>query len=65
VAGDAALLVDPLDVAAIAEGLGVLLADAGLREGLRRAGAERVRTFTWEASASRTADILKAAGARA
>jgi glycosyltransferase involved in cell wall biosynthesis len=63
VAGDAALQVDPRDVDAIADGLGMLLGDDGLREGLRRAGAERVRAFTWERSARRTAEVLKAAGA--
>jgi glycosyltransferase involved in cell wall biosynthesis len=62
VAGDAALLVDPRDPTAIADGLERVLGDAGFREGLRRAGAERVRAFTWEASARRTAEVLRAAG---
>jgi glycosyltransferase involved in cell wall biosynthesis len=64
VAGDAAVLVDPRDPGEIASGLGRLLDDAGLRDGLRRAGSERVRAFTWEASARRTAEVLRAAGTR-
>jgi glycosyltransferase involved in cell wall biosynthesis len=65
VAGRAALLVDPHRPAEIAAGLDRLLGDEGLREGLRRAGSERVRAFTWEAAAVRTAEVLKAAGAQA
>jgi glycosyltransferase involved in cell wall biosynthesis len=61
VAGDAALLVDPTDPGAIAEGLGSLLGDAGLRERLREAGRERVRGFTWERSAAATAEVLRLA----
>ena len=63
VAGDAALLVDPHDPGQIADALARLLEDEGLREGLRRAGAERVHAFTWEASARRTAEVLKTAAA--
>ena len=63
VAGSAALLVDPHDPADIAGGLERLLGDEGLREGLRRAGSERVRAFTWHETALRTAEVLKAAGA--
>lgn len=64
VAGDAAILVDPQRPQAIADGLERLLGDEGLREGLRRAGRERVRRFAWEDTARRTADVLKAAGRR-
>lgn len=65
VAGDAALLVDPHEPPAIAAALERLLGDEGLRDGLRRAGAERVRSFTWEATALRTAEVLRAAAERA
>lgn len=64
VAGDAAILVDPDDAEAIRDGLERLLGDEGLRDGLRRAGAERVRAFTWDAAARRTAEVLRTAGAR-
>lgn len=61
VAGSAALLVNADDRAAIARELERLLADPGLRDGLRRAGLKRVRRFTWEEAAARTAEVLKAA----
>ncbi|HEX6231010.1 MAG TPA: glycosyltransferase family 1 protein [Actinomycetota bacterium] len=61
VAGSAALLVDPHDPASITRELERLLADPGLRDGLRRAGFERIRRFTWEEAAARTAEVLKAA----
>jgi glycosyltransferase involved in cell wall biosynthesis len=64
VAGAAALMVDPHDPAAIAGGLERLLGDPGLRDGLRRAGLERVRRFTWEETARRTAEVLRSAGTR-
>ncbi len=54
VAGDAALLVDPLDVDSIAGGLSRLAADAGLREELTRRGLERAQEFTWETAVERT-----------
>lgn len=53
VAGGAALLVDPLDVADIAAGIGALDRDADLRERLVAAGRLRVRAFTPEAYAAR------------
>jgi len=61
VAGDAALLVDATDPGEIAEGLERLLGDEALRSGLRAAGHERVRSFTWVRSAAATAEVLRAA----
>ena len=64
VAGDAAILVDPLDKAAIAEGLQRVLDDDGLAERLRAAGLVRSRQFSWNrtvaALASCWADALHA-----
>lgn len=54
VAGDAALLVDPHDVTAIAGGLLRLTADTALREQLTRAGLRRVQEFSWEKSVEAT-----------
>jgi glycosyltransferase involved in cell wall biosynthesis len=54
VAGDAALLVDPLDAGAIAKGLHRLVADTDLRERLAAAGPRRAATFTWRATAAAT-----------
>jgi glycosyltransferase involved in cell wall biosynthesis len=61
VAGDAALLFDPHDEAAIADALRRLLADPALAERLRAAGRVRVREFTWERTARATiASYLRA-----
>jgi glycosyltransferase involved in cell wall biosynthesis len=57
VAGQDALLVDPLDVGAIAAALERLLTDAGLRARLQRGGPARARHWDWE----RTADLTTAA----
>jgi glycosyltransferase involved in cell wall biosynthesis len=64
VAGDAALLIDPDDETAIADGLRSLFDDDRLRERLVAAGRERVRSFTWERSAVETAEVLRAAARR-
>jgi glycosyltransferase involved in cell wall biosynthesis len=56
VAGDAALLFDPHDEAAIADALGRVLVDTQLAERLRAAGRKRVREFTWERTARATID---------
>lgn len=48
VAGDAALLVDPFDEAAIAGGLRAVLEDPALAERLRNAGMERAAEFSWD-----------------
>jgi glycosyltransferase involved in cell wall biosynthesis len=56
VAGDAALLFDPHDEAAITVVLARLLADRELADRLRAAGRERVREFTWERTARATID---------
>lgn len=61
VAGDAAVLVDPTDEAAIAEGMGRLLEDEGLRDRLREAGLERAAGFDWRDTARRTAMVLRVA----
>jgi glycosyltransferase involved in cell wall biosynthesis len=54
VAGDAALLFDPLDVDAIAVSVRRILEDSELAERLRAAGRERARRFSWEETARRT-----------
>jgi glycosyltransferase involved in cell wall biosynthesis len=55
VAGDAALLFDPSDPAAIRVAIERLLGDAALRERLRAAGLERAAQFSWERCARETA----------
>jgi glycosyltransferase involved in cell wall biosynthesis len=54
VAGDAALLVDPLDRGAIAKGLVRLATDSALRRRLAAAGQRRAARFTWPATAEAT-----------
>jgi glycosyltransferase involved in cell wall biosynthesis len=54
VAGGAALLVDPLDRAAIAAGLVRLAGDAALRDRLTEAGRRRAAGFSWRATAAAT-----------
>jgi glycosyltransferase involved in cell wall biosynthesis len=51
VAGDAAVLVDPLDEAAIAAGLARLLDDPSAAAELGRRGRERASTYSWARSA--------------
>jgi glycosyltransferase involved in cell wall biosynthesis len=64
-AADAALLVDPEDVAAIAEGLGRALTDRAVRDDLVRKGNTRASSFSWEATARATLDAYRDAVERA
>lgn len=57
-AGDAALLVDPHDTGAIAQGIERLLTDPVLSRNLRAAGMARAGGFSWNETARRTAEIL-------
>jgi glycosyltransferase involved in cell wall biosynthesis len=61
VAGDAAVLVDPMDTAAIRDGIARLIEDAELREGLRARGLARVADRSWEHTARRTLAVLESA----
>ena len=59
-AGDAAVLVDPYDVGAIAAGI----AEAGSRrEELRAAGLERATRFRWDETGRRTTEVYREAAA--
>jgi glycosyltransferase involved in cell wall biosynthesis len=51
VAGDGALLVDPTDTDAIAEGLDRILRDRSLAESLRRTGHRRAAGYSWRRAA--------------
>jgi glycosyltransferase involved in cell wall biosynthesis len=57
VAGDAAVLVDPYDASAIADGMYRVLTDNSLRKELRRRGPERAGQFSWESSVRRVREI--------
>jgi glycosyltransferase involved in cell wall biosynthesis len=62
VAGDAAVLVDPYDPNAIANGIYQVLTDDQLRRDLRARGAARARQFSWEQSARRVREIYGEVG---
>jgi glycosyltransferase involved in cell wall biosynthesis len=62
VAGEAALLVEP-EALAVAEALGQVLGDAGLRERLRAAGLARAASFSWERTAAATLAVYRGAAA--
>ncbi len=62
VAGEAALLVNPLDTAGIRDGIRQLVRDPLLRAELVERGLENVKRFTWEETAGRILDVLEEAG---
>jgi glycosyltransferase involved in cell wall biosynthesis len=57
VVGDAAVLVDPYSVEAIADGIMSVLRSTHLREELRARGLERVKTYSWARSVKRVHEI--------
>ena len=59
VAGDAAMLIDPLDPAALGDAMVSLLEDTALRAMLRKRGFERVKQFTWQQAASLTVALYR------
>ena len=59
VAGDAALLVDPYSIEAIAEGIQTLIHDDAQRRELVRRGSERVQQFTWKCTAQKVAKVYE------
>jgi glycosyltransferase involved in cell wall biosynthesis len=61
VAGDAALLVDPLDVDAIAGAIDDVLRDADLAARLGAAGRARAASYTWERTAALAVDVYREA----
>lgn len=62
VAGEAALLVDPLDVDALAQALQRILMDTDLRERLIACGYRQVTRFSWEQCARQVREVLEAVG---
>jgi glycosyltransferase involved in cell wall biosynthesis len=66
VAGDAALLIDPLDEGALAEALLQVVNDRPLRAALREKGIAQARKFTWREAAEKTLQLYReSAGSRA
>jgi glycosyltransferase involved in cell wall biosynthesis len=63
--GEAALLVAPEDVAALAGGLERVVRDGELRRDLRARGLERARLYTWSRAAHRTQELYERVAAPA
>jgi glycosyltransferase involved in cell wall biosynthesis len=63
VVDDAGVLVDPLDVEAIADGIRRLVQDSELRTELRQKGLLRAKEFSWDKAACRTREVLQMAAA--
>ncbi len=59
VAGDAALLVNPLDEAEIADAMQRIVEDEALASALRQRGLSRAREFTWDRTAEMTIDVYR------
>ena len=55
IAGDAGLYFDPSDVGSIERALGTIVSDGEVRRALIERGAERLRRFSWAATAEQTA----------
>ena len=63
VVGDAAVLVDPYNVEAIAWGMQRVVEDSALRQALYHKGLARAKQFTWEQTAARVSQVLQEAAA--
>lgn len=61
VVGDAAVLVDPLDIRQIADGIEQLVEHSSLRDELRKKGVLRAKQFSWDETARRTSRCLQPA----
>ncbi len=59
VAGDAAILLDPYDVEAIADAMYTVLTNSGVRNGMIQRGLERAKRFTWKKMATETVAVYK------
>jgi len=61
VVGDAGILVDPENDEEIVEGIGTLVENSALRRDLRQRGLLRAKQFSWDQTAQKTWQVLKAA----
>lgn len=59
VAGDAAVLIDPMDTGSMADALRVVLTDPSTRQRLREAGPRRAAGFSWQRAASQTTQLYR------
>jgi glycosyltransferase involved in cell wall biosynthesis len=65
VAGDAALLVDPLDTDGLAAAIARALADGDLREGMIVRGFAQAARFTWKQAARQLLGVFDTLGSKA
>jgi len=61
VVGKAGILVNPLEVEAIADALRRVVQDSGLRAELRQNGLRRAKEFTWEQTVQKTRTVIQMA----
>ncbi|MFL5733693.1 MAG: glycosyltransferase family 4 protein [Chloroflexia bacterium] len=59
VAGDAAILVDPLNVGEIAEAIASVVQSSAVREQLRERGRRQAALFSWENTARQTLEVYE------
>ncbi|MBM4429053.1 MAG: glycosyltransferase family 4 protein [Chloroflexi bacterium] len=62
VAGNAAILVNPLDTTELVQRLGLLLDDGHLRQDMSQRGLRQVQRFSWEKCAREILQLLEAVG---
>lgn len=61
VAGEAAIIVNPRDVSALAEAIGRVMGDATVRAEMRQAGLRQAARFSWNKAAAETAAVYRRA----
>ncbi len=59
VTGDAALVIDPLDIESITAGIERLIDDSDLRGDLRLRGLKRAKLFSWDATAGVVRGVIE------
>ncbi len=65
VVGKAGVLIDPLDVGSIADGIRRLVESSEMRADLRQSGLNRAQEYTWTETARKTSEVLRLALASA
>src|SRR5207302_5352082 len=59
VVGDAAILIDPLDVEESAQGIRTLAENSDMRARMREKGLTRAKSFSWPETVRKTAEVLR------